>query len=190
MKVAIITNFPPKTGIGNYSFQLFKELRKKVDVDLIFCSEDRLRGSGVRNVTARRLPVFSKTLNAYFYYPNRIPEGYDIYHITNQFLTRVLKYRKPGVITVQDLDAVRSKKYLPLLTRELQKRSFRYLKNAAMIITTSEDSKKDIVKYLHANKSKIVITPLGVDHGLFRKTDKKRARKKLGLPADKKIFNF
>jgi len=188
MKVAIITNFPPKTGIGNYSYQLFRELNKKVDADLIFCGEEKLTGEKIKNVTAWKLPVFSKTLNAYFYYPNKIPEGYDIYHLTNQFLTRVLKFRKPAVITIQDLDALRSKKYLPFLTRYLQKRSFKYLGNAAKIITTSEDSKKDIIKFLHVKGKEIIITPLGVNHKLFKRIGKKFARKKLGLPKDEKII--
>lgn len=189
MKIGLVTNFSPSTGSGRYAFELFKNLEDKIGVELIFCngSNDEFSDTKVKIIRGRDFPVFRTTLNSYFSYPKKIPDGYDLYHISNQFLARTAKFRNPSVITILDLVALVSKD-LPFLTRHLQKKSLKYLRNTEKIIAISEHTKKDLIDLLNIKEDKIEVIYFGINREVFKKRDKAKIREELNLPQDKKII--
>jgi glycosyltransferase involved in cell wall biosynthesis len=66
-----------------------------------------------------------------------------------------------------------------------------FLKCADTVICTSADSKKNLVKLFGIDPKQIEIIHLGIPNFLVEKKPKDEARKKLGIPADKKVLlNF
>lgn len=95
----------------------------------------------------------------------------------------------PVVATVMDL--------IPLIHPELTRSKLRKFKNYAFkkailsathIITISEYSKSDIIKYLGIKGSKISVVPLGVDKKYFQRVDNKKKEKVLEKYNIKKNF--
>jgi len=189
LNVGIVTNMPPYSGGGRYAFELFRNLNKKIAAKLVYCGAlKKSTESGIRIVKGGiKVPAFKRTINAYFYYPSRIPK-FQLYHITNQLLTRVAKFKQPCVITILDLYFYKSKKSGPWLTRYLMNRTLKYLKNCKEIIAISKETKNDLVKLLGINPRKINVIYLGVDKKFFRRKPKIIARKKLNLPLNKKLI--
>lgn len=58
------------------------------------------------------------------------------------------------------------------------------------IIVSTEIERKDLITLYKAQRNKIFIVPPGVNHHLFHYRDERVARKKLGLPLDKKLILF
>ena len=187
MRTALLTNFHLKTGMGKYAFELYKNLKNKIEVDLIGpIGPDEVKG--VREIKEPKLPFLSKTLNAYFYYPRitKSLDNYDIYHLTSEFITRAAKFKKPSVVTVTDIIFLKIGDS-PFFTRYFLKKSLEHLKSAERIISISEYTKKDIIDFFDIDEKKIVVTLLGVDE-IFKKRDKLKCRKSLDLPEDKRII--
>lgn len=104
-----------------------------------------------------------------------------------------IKKEKPTVVTIHDVTPLAMPERYPkgikgAINLFLQKLA---LKNVSAIITDSEYSKKDIVKYLKIDNKKIFVTPLAVDD-IYREdvTDKKlkEVKAKYNLP-DKFVLN-
>ena len=190
--VAIITNMPPYSGGGRYAFELFKNLHRKTDAKLVYCGPREKLGSSEVKIIAGgiKVPLLKRTLNAYFYYPSRIP-NFQLYHITNQLLTRIAKFKRPCVITILDLYFYKSKRSGPWITRYLMNRSLKYLARCDRIIAISKDTKRDVSRLLGIDPKKIDVVYLGVDHNFYWPRGKMLSRKKLRLPLDKNIvLNF
>ncbi|WP_367363128.1 glycosyltransferase [Mesotoga sp.] len=64
------------------------------------------------------------------------------------------------------------------------------LEKAAKVIFVSKALMKDAFEKLGYDKSNGIVIPNGVDTNLFKPMDKEEARKKFGLPLDKKIVGF
>lgn len=62
--------------------------------------------------------------------------------------------------------------------------------NADKIIVSTEQEKKDVIRFYEGNKHSIVVIAPGVDHRVFMKRDKQKARTKLQLPEDRKLILF
>jgi glycosyltransferase involved in cell wall biosynthesis len=95
------------------------------------------------------------------------------------------RFKGPMVVTIHDLIHLRFAKDYGLK----QKLYYRFVvgpaaRKARAVFTVSEHSKKDIVELLGVDPEKIIITPNGVDSRFkpLDKTEKQRAREKLGWP--------
>jgi len=64
------------------------------------------------------------------------------------------------------------------------------LEKAAKVIFVSKALMKDAYEKLGYDKSNGIVIPNGVDTNVFKPMDKEEARKKFGLPLDKKIVGF
>ncbi len=193
MKIGLINDYPPTTGIGNYAFSLFPELQKiKEDVDMLYLQykeplnfkDDRIRVLK----TPFRLPLFTRTLNWYYYFPKKIPEGYDVYHVSSQYLSKVAKYRKPCVVSCMDIFPAILEQDYPYPLRFMLKKALQYLREANTIIAISEYSKKLLVDRLNIPESKVHVVHLGVSTEIFKPMKKEEARRKVGLPENSKII--
>ncbi len=182
MHVGLVTNFPKSTGSGRYAHELFSALKgiSAGDFELLSCGESA--ADPIRGIT---FPVYRQTLNSFLVYPRRIPKGYDITHLTNQFLMNGARFCKNPVVTVLDTIMLDYPSY-PFLTRVLQKNALKSLNFARHVISISEYTKETLVR-LGIDADKIKATHLGYDRNVFKRQDKSKCRDALGLPHDKKI---
>jgi len=81
------------------------------------------------------------------------------------YLTLPLKKERPTVVTIHDLTTLVLSDRYPKGIRGTIKLLIQWysLKSVSVIITDSENSKKDIVKYFRLPEEKIFVTPLAVD---------------------------
>lgn len=193
MKIALVNNFGPKTGIGKYAFNLFEQCRKKTEMEMVYLeSKDNKTGEidGIRKIRQQiNLPVLNKSYSWYFFFPPRIPAGYSLYHLSSQYLARIARFREPCVITHMDIAPLVFPKEYPWVTRFLLKKAISNYGRMKKIITISDATKKELLESgLFNDEEKITVIPPGYDERIFRRQDKKSARKALGLPEDKKII--
>lgn len=107
--------------------------------------------------------------------------------------TLPLKKEKPTVVTIHDLTPlVLSSRYPKGIKGTVNLvRQWLSLQSVAAIITDSENSKKDIIKYFRVPEDKISVTPLAVDSEYQKNVsaaELKRIKEKYHLP-DKFILN-
>ncbi|MBN2406632.1 MAG: glycosyltransferase family 4 protein [Elusimicrobia bacterium] len=205
MKIAIIDEIHAereKSGIGKYTFELYRNLRKIADTDLLGLTTGVAPGSvrdeGVISIPPGiSAPVLKRTLNWQLYYPKNIPPGYDIYHATNPFLIRTVADKKNSVLTVHDMglfelkgetfrESVSMFAGFSALHRKLLKDNINKIK---MIIAVSEYTKEKLIKMLGVERSRIEVVYHGVSP-VFGHSDKKECREKLGLNPEEHIILY
>ena len=184
MKVAMFNSFNPSR---EYAFKILKEFKsmKKKDVDLFYTHYDDLtfNDPNVKKIWPMRLPVFRQLFNDYFYYPRKIPKYYNLYHFTNQWTSMYMKHldkSKKTIVTIHDLvpfTNVVKNSFRNIVFRRI----IRYSRNADKIIAISENTKKDIIKYLGIKENKIHVVYNGISHDVFYPRNKNSIRKKLGV---------
>lgn len=192
MNIAMITDFPPYTGLGGYAFSVYDEfVKRKKPVEMVYLEHKNQFDFGKRKVkavaTPYNLPILSKTFNSYFYFPKHLPKGYDLYHVANQFIARCAAYRQPSIVTCLDIIPVMRKSDHPFSVWFLLDMAMKHIKKAERVIAISEHTKKDLMGYIKISPKKIDVIPLGYDSGIFRPMSRAKAREKLGLPKDKTI---
>lgn len=188
-----------KSGIGIYTYELTKRLQQYKDLELnghIFNFINRndiskdLEGIEIEKKICSLFPY-----GVYRRIWNYIPIKYnwlfndkaDIYH----FFNFIVPPRVNGkvITTVYDMTY---KLYPETMDKNNLKRlndDMEYSVNRSdKIITITESSKKDIIKFLDINPSKIEIIPCGVDYNTFNRVlcdeQKLNVRKKYNLPQD------
>lgn len=131
-----------------------------------------------------QLPFF---LFTYFLKGLKISKKCDIIHsqwslsgLVGVFIKKITK--KPLLVTVRGSDLNMS------LKNPIFKRIIKFVfKNADKITTVGENLKKSILS-LGISKEKVALTLNGVNTDLFKKRDKNKIRKKIGLHQTKKII--
>ncbi|MFH1545304.1 MAG: glycosyltransferase family 1 protein [archaeon] len=175
-RIALINDYAEGTGIGNYAFSLLGELKKLIDIELIQLEK------------GFPFPLMKKTLNNYLYFPGRIPRNYEIFHLSNQFLSRIAQRNKPSVITCMDVIPRALKEDYPKALVFLLDKCMKKMSEAESIIVPSEFTKREIKKYYGIGEEVIKVIPLGYNKKVFKPMKKSIARKKLRINKDKKII--
>jgi glycosyltransferase involved in cell wall biosynthesis len=194
MKIALVNFAPPESGIGKYVFGLFERLGNQgIDADMIHCDTEgdvRFDHSRIKVLRSRiRWPFSGKTLlSQYYYFPCRIPPGYDLYHITSGGLSRVARFKKPCVLTHHDLAPLFLPQMYSFPLRVWEKLTLRHYKEADKIIAISERSRDELLELGIVSPEKIRVIHHGYDERLYHPVPKTEARERLGLPQDKKII--
>ena len=141
-----------------------------------------------KNIEIARIQRTCNTIVSWFsdYKSNKT----DIVHATYQTIAPAAYLRKPGrfIVTVLDL--------IPLVYPSVLKRDFSMrlqwvltpgaLKKADGIIAISEFTKKEIVRLLGIDESKIYVVYLAADESRYRPMDRKKCKERLGLDASEK----
>ena len=162
-------------GIGQYCQELLGQFKQISNPPAI---APYSFGQSQSQCNATLLPSYSKhVLGALSHiHPEAFLKDVDLIHATDQFIPIA---NKPLIATVMDV--------IPLSHPQFLKSQSRYLKSflwkkltqrADRIITISEFSKSEIIKYLGFSQNQIDVIPLGVDKRYFHKitdTEKKRA---------------
>ncbi|MCK4353365.1 glycosyltransferase family 4 protein [candidate division WOR-3 bacterium] len=187
MKIAFINDQPLYSGMGKYAFNLYNGLKDKIDIDFLLLNYQKRRIEKIDGkIIAKTIKIPIIDSKPYFWH--RMKEDvskYDIYHFANQNLSFMIT-RKNSIVTCHDISPliVHGNFFEPWFRRCL----YSGLKKADMILADSFSTKKDLMKLLSIPGSKIKVIYLGIDHNLFKPSNKLDARKKLNLPLNKKII--
>ena len=189
MTVAIINDFPPYTGLGNYAFSVFDEFKKRRrPVEMLYLeNKNRLEkyGEDIKPIrTPYALPFLSKSFNSYFYFPKHLPDGYELYHAANQFIARCAACNKPSIVTCLDIIPIVRKRDYPISVWLLLELAMKQIRSAGRVIAISEHTKRDLMLHIGIPEGRIEVIPLGFNPEIFRPMDKKKARRLLGLDED------
>lgn len=192
-----------KTGIGYYTENLVKNLyngnkNKYTGVTFSFFRRKKNQRliEGIRYKHYNFFPFYSEKIR---FISKFLPistnfflkENYDIYHSFNSNIPYKIKKNINVIITIHDL--------IPFLFPELckgdKKKYFDSLvekiKRVNIIITVSEYSKRDIIKYLKVDPQKIRIVSPGIelkDYERVKDNEIKKVKEKYNLP--KKFILF
>ncbi len=184
-KTALINDYPKETGIGKYAFSLFQELKNKIDIEMIFLGNTEEKNKIKSLGTGINFPVLKKTLNSHYFYPKKIPKEYNLFHASNQFIAGITEYNSPSIVSCMDIIPSALKKDYPFAMRVFLEKSMKSMKKANQIISISDFTKQELIKKFGIKKEKIKTIYLGYDKKIFRETNKKKARQKLGLNENK-----
>ncbi|MFC2061479.1 glycosyltransferase family 4 protein [Elusimicrobiota bacterium] len=204
MKIAIIDEVHAhreKSGIGKYTFELYKHIRKNNDADLLALTGDKKENIYEQDIEVIppgiRLPVFQRTVNWQWYYPRVMPEGYDIYHATNPFLIRTVALKPNSIVTIHDMglfelpgsslrDSLSLLFGFSCVHKKVLKDNIRQIKKIIAVSNYTKDKIKDI---LGVEEEKIAVIYHGVNP-VFKPMSGSDCRKELGLSPDKKIILY
>ncbi len=180
LKIAIdVTPILPKpSGIGLYVANLIEALgelrsQESFDLNLIYQPglKNWLRGNlsfpeylrGYSNLRSFPIPV--RLSNLFIQFPElflpQIEQSFgapDIVHGTNYTVFPFRHSQK--VMTIYDLTFIRYPDYANSTVKAYAERVHRCLRWTDLVLTISESSKQDIVKFLGVKPEKVVVTPL------------------------------
>lgn len=176
-------------GIGRYASELRKALDSLAELNIReFVHDDIAKSPSSRVLVAgafRKQALVSLALNRTFSRTERaLGKTVDILHSTDHFIPHLR--RTPVVATIHDA--------VPLSHPEWNAYSFKRLKNALWrrsacwadhIITVSEDSKRETVRWFGISPERINVIPLGVGREWFGEAPREeleRVKKRHALP--------
>lgn len=168
--------------------------KMKIAIDISpLQSEHKVRGVGfyLEHLKSAMLRYFSQNEYIFFQRGEQLPNDTQVLHFPYFepfFLARPIYKKYKTVVTVHDLTPIVFKSAFPRgIKGEIKWQMQRYsLRKAQAIITDSESSKKDILKYVGAKEEKVNVVYLAAGES-FKKMQipKEKAdtlRKKYGLP--------
>lgn len=187
-----------RTGVGWYTYELIKRLKSSENEYFAYIfnfleRNDLNRELGelnIETVVSKYIPygIYNRLWNYVpISYNNLFPEKADIYHFFNFLVPPRVKGKV--IVTVYDMvykqyPETMAKKNIARLERDL----IRSVNRADIIITISENSKKEIIEYLNIPESKIEIVYPGVELQQYNKTysaiEKECIKKKYNLPEE------
>lgn len=181
-------------GIGRYIREFANRVENNPDIELVDLHK-RIQGRLLDSVDC--LPVAKQTIKQQIVYPFLLSsrtKNIDLLHFAAQ-TDAPAWCPKPYVITVHDV--------IPLVLEELYTKhqpTWRFklgrflelqsMKSAKHIMTVSECSKRDIIKYVNVPADKISVIPNGIDESFFVPTalDLEEIRHKYELPPGKLVI--
>ena len=181
-----------RTGIGRYTASLVAALTELSTVD-VRVAGFTLRGwrelRSMPGVRAAGLPVPARALRACWsrmpFPPVELLAGRaDVVHGTN--FVGPPSARAGSVVTVHDLAFLNTPDELH--DRDLPKLVRRSVERAAVVCTPTAAVADAVSAELDAPRSKVLVTPLGVDPEWFDATPDPIVRAKYGLPGDYLVF--
>jgi len=174
-------------GIGMYSERLLGRLRSSDSLSVEtfeFAHKHRLLGKNDWG-NYQLQSAFSWATGIAFPVANlRIPQKVDVVHSTDHFIPKI--WRRPLVATIHDAIPLSNPEGVNYSLKSLRHTIFRKAASwPTQIITVSEHSKREIMRWFGIPEDKITVTPLGVDekwHASISSEDLARVKAKYGLP--------
>ena len=170
----------PYGGVSRYFFELMRSFAKRSDISfelaLRLSNNEYLNEASFSN--HMRYPALAQVRNAHrvasvlnrLYSLQRIRAGkFDVFHPTyyHRYFLKAIS-NKPLVITFHDAASERFVKQYPELGEGLYEIKKQVLRRADAIISISEYSKQDLLRYFPINPDKIKVIPLGTTLGEVR----------------------
>jgi len=207
-KVLLVNSSPPRAGIGRSSRELFQALlaqsAPRCRYDLLLQNMPGIAEPAewldpVRHPESRVLvqprPAWAKQrgygsaflFNALYYFPRRLPAGYDLYHFTSQMLGAGVRHVPRAVVTVHDLIALRVRSNHTLLGTWLRRRQLPPLREARALVFVSEYSRRDFLTLYDYPEERTVVAPHGVAPGL-QHDGREASRARLGIDPKRPVL--
>jgi len=200
LRIAMLNSAQKGTGVGNYTFSIFHELKNhpNCEVSLYNYRGDRTnklitRFGGhetIKRPFAQNLVIIflafvrSRYMQLYF---RKIPSDFDLYHITGGSTALTVGNFDKIIISIHDLWAFSLG--LPFKGEKLiEKQTKKTILRADCIICPSNSTKLEVLKFVNILPSKIKVIPYGIDHKIFKPGNKEQVRRRLNLPIDTKII--
>lgn len=145
-------------GIGNYAYQLLKEFVRdnQHEVTVLCCDSSYIpKGENIETVKVKNGFVKLLPLDLI-----RGKKTYDVYHQPNYIPH---KFNGKVIVTVHDMSYKVYSEYHPWKRVAILNLFEGRMKNADVILTDSESSKQEIMKYWDVTSQKIHVTYLGID---------------------------
>ena len=170
MKISIDArgiNLYSGTGIGTYTENLVKELLNidsQNEYSLFWCGENY---ENFKKPNSKI--IFSSKKHGGFYESSYIPNyiasnEIDLYHIPQNGIGLTDSYPKNCIVTIHDLiPYIMPETVGPGYLKRFLKDMPNIISNSAGIITVSEYSKQDIIKFFNYPSEKIFVTPLAAN---------------------------
>ncbi|HEX2131914.1 MAG TPA: glycosyltransferase family 1 protein [Actinophytocola sp.] len=186
-----------RTGVGRYTAALAEELASMSEVDtraVAFTLRGwrKLRKVLPHGSRARGMPVSARLLRRCWlrgpFPPVELFAGFtDVVHGTNFVLPAAM--RAAGVLTIHDLAFLDAPEELPPSDENLPRLVARSAERAAVVLTPTEAVADVTAERLGIDRSKIAVTPLGVDPAWFTARPPSEAlRRRVGLPKRYLLF--
>ncbi|MCT2586224.1 glycosyltransferase family 4 protein [Actinophytocola gossypii] len=186
-----------RTGVGRYTAALAEELASMSEVDtraVAFTLRGwrKLRKVLPHGSRARGMPVSARLLRRCWlrgpFPPVELFAGFtDVVHGTNFVLPAAM--RAAGVLTIHDLAFLDAPEELPPSDENLPRLVARSAERAAVVLTPTSAVADVTAERLGISRSKIAVTPLGVDPAWFTARPPSEAlRRRVGLPKRYLLF--
>lgn len=155
-----------QTGLGNYSRWLINGLNQNSSDTFFLYSTQKKQNPNprliVKSSSNKRLSslwrswLITRTLQR---------DHIDIYHgLSNELPFGIHRISTKTVVTIHDLIHKRYPKNYAWIDRKIYNLKLKYtIKHADLIITVSQQTKKDILHYFPTEKSKIKVIPIGIN---------------------------
>ena len=172
------------TGLGRYSNSLFQALNGKVNIEGV--SPKCIKVPSIMTKSLKPLGINPSEFLKNFPVGLEPPPSSGVVHFTRpEFAFPMLfkKYRNT-VVTVYDLvPLVLPDREVMLRFKSIDKFTYnlilKAIKRADKIIAISNNTKKDIVRFLHVPEEKVAVIHAGVDHEKFKKLAIEKNEKKI-----------
>lgn len=186
-----------RTGTGRYTVSLVRELASMstVDVSLLGLTARgwrQLRSLAPAGTRTTGVPVAAKAVRACwsrweFPQVELLARAADVMHGTN-FVLPPSKVAR-GVVTVHDLDFLDHPESLPKQERNLPELVHSSVRRAAVVCTPTAAVADAVSSRFGVERSKLAVTPLGVDEEWFAATPADSAvHTKYGIPHEYLVF--
>ncbi len=194
--------FHNNTGLGNYGRDIIRGLHEHTPVSKLILyntKPSRIKRLEALDKTEVRYPkgwFWNKFYSIWRLGPvsrQILEDGIDIFHgLSGETPTGLKKMNIPTIVTIHDLIFLSHPHYYSLIDRIIYKKKFQHAtQNADKIIAISEQTKRDIIKYLHIDERKIRVIYQGCNKAYkvgYSDTEKARVIEKFALP-DEYILN-
>lgn len=189
MKIAVDARMINMSGIGTYIQNLMKNgcydiaLGRKNEIEKVDNKIDTIEFDS---------PIYGIKEQLKFPYKKLKKEKPDVLHVPHYNVP--IFYRGKMVVTIHDLTHLIYPEFLPNKFAYFYAKFMLWvaIKKSSEIITDSESTKKDILKFFSVNPDKIKVIYLGVGEEFIKK-DKKDIQylyEKFNIPKDKKILMY
>lgn len=208
-RILLVNSSPAKGGIGRYARELLHEFRSAapprfqvdvllqnvpgvedpaewgshpgLDTDPHYCIQPRPRWAKQTGYGITYL------LNSHYYFPRRIPRGYDLYHLASQMMGASTRHATPAVVTVHDLIALRLRSNHSGLSTWLRRRHFVPLRAARGLLFISEFTRQDFLSEFDYPEERTTVVHHGVGAG-FTPRDRAASRETLRLGPEQPVL--
>ena len=153
------------TGLGNYSRWLIDNLNYQIPQSVfLFHSDKSFDQKKEFNVITPKYSLLKAIWRSWLITRKLKKEKIDIYHgLSNEIPFGIHRTGIKSVVTIHDLINKRYPENYKLIDRWIYDLKLRYAqKHADLIITVSEQTKRDIIRYYNTDQSKIKVIPIGI----------------------------